>query len=85
MFLYFFVEKDGNHELHGAECAEVPAEIVAKQTELTNAAYNLSDAAKYEAQVIHGATAGWVLQSDLDAANERIAELEKQLEASKAV
>lgn len=86
MKLYLFVERSGNHELHEVEVeqANLPPEFVAKQTELTNAGYNLSDSSAYTAQLLNGAKAGMVEQSELDAANAKIAELEGKSGAEKA-
>lgn len=62
MMLYFFVERSGNQELHGVEVeqANLPVEFVAKQTELTEVGFNLSDPAAYEAQLLKGATKGLI-------------------------
>lgn len=79
MMLYLFVESNGNHELRGVEVAELPPEVVAKQTELTNDGYNLSDSSKYTEQLLNGAKNGMVPEADLSVANAKIAELEKQL------
>ena len=75
MELSFFVKKDGNCEMFAVECAVLPDEIVAKQSELTAAGYELSSAAEYEAQLLNGAKAGMVPQADLDAAMAKINEL----------
>lgn len=86
MMLYFFVKKEGNAELHGVEVEQdkLPEAFVAKQTELSQAGYELSDSAEYTSQIIRGGQAGMVPQADLDAANAKIAELEKTSEVKAA-
>lgn len=83
MILSFFVKQNGNCELRSVECAVVPEELVALQTELTGAGFELSDSSEYTAQLLNGAKSGMCEQADLDAANAKIAELEGAAEQGK--
>lgn len=79
MMLYFFVKRGENCEMHGVDCAEIPQEVQSMSTELQNAGAVSIESSEYEAQLLNGAKAGMVAQSELDAANAKIAELEGKI------
>ncbi len=85
MMAYLFVKRGENCEIHGAECAELPAELVAKQTELSAAGYELSSPEEYAAQLLGASTNGMVGQAELDACAAKLAVAEAKLEKLKEI
>lgn len=70
MMVFLFVKRGENEEIHGVDIPadQLPADLVAKQTELTNAGYVLSEPAEYVAQVIDGSKAPEPVPAEVPAA-----------------
>lgn len=64
MMLYLCAKKEGNVQLFGVKVDELPASVVAKQTELTEGGYELADSSEYTSQLLKGAQAGQPGQED---------------------